>query len=342
MRAVLFKLNQLGDNVAFVPSVQALRRLCPTLHVTVVTTPGAAELFGGELGAHEVVGFAKRAFDQSYRRPWRFALLAGSFRRRRPDACLVAFDQGTVAHVIAALSGARFRVGGAVGRARWLTESIPIPADGRPASWNWAMAEALARAAGFREPWPDDPPPPDLRHLGSPGRRPGRGRPRVVVHAGSSRGLNRWPPERFGAVAARLAPDFEVVWITHGGTTGTPPPQAEAAPVASLADLAGWLLDADLFLGNNSGPMHLANALGCPGVAVTGPSAPGWDPQWHRDRWIALRHPDLYCSPCERLSTQLSGCANTASPMACLDYWTPEMVEDACRRLLGRRLTPPP
>jgi ADP-heptose:LPS heptosyltransferase len=345
MRAVLFKVNQLGDNVAFVPSVQALRRLCPALRLTVVTTPGATELFGGELGAHEVVAYPKRAFDKSYRLPWRFAHLAGSFRRRRPDACLVAFDQGAAAHLVAALSGARIRIGGSVGgarAARWLTESVPVPEDGRPVTWNWAMARALARAAGSGEPWPDAPPPPDLRHLGSPGRRPGHGRPRVVVHAGASGGLNRWPPERFGAVAARLARDFEVVWITHGGTTGTPPPEAEAAPVASLSDLAGWLVDADLFLGNNSGPMHLANALGCPGVAVTGPSAAGWDPYWHRDRWIALRHPDLYCAPCENISTQLSGCANTASPMACLDYWTPRKVEDACRELLGRRRNPSP
>jgi hypothetical protein len=83
--------------------------------------------------------------------------------------------------------------------------------------------------------------------------------------------------------------------------------------------------------------MHLANALGCPGVAVTGPSARGWDPYWHRGRWTVLRHPDLYCAPCERIERELSGCANAESPMACLKYWTPATVEAACRERLARQ-----
>jgi ADP-heptose:LPS heptosyltransferase len=215
-----------------------------------------------------------------------------------------------------------------------LTEEIPIPEDARPATWNWRMARALARSFGGAEDWPDEPPPPDLRHLLTAVQRPPEGRRRVVVHAGASRELNRWPRERFAAVAGALSRDFEVVWISHGGTTGPAPAGTASASVASLSALAGWLAGADLFLGNNSGPMHLANALGCPGVAVTGPTAFGWDPYWHRDRWIVLRHPDLYCAPCEKLVTPLAGCVNTTSPMACLNYWTAQKVEAACRRQL--------
>jgi ADP-heptose:LPS heptosyltransferase len=198
------------------------------------------------------------------------------------------------------------------------------------------MARALARSFGGGSDWPDEPPPPDLGHLLSGAQRPAGPRRRVVVHAGASRALNRWPAERFASVASSLARDFEVVWIAHGGTGGSAPMGAAVAPVETLSELAGWLAGSDLFLGNNSGPMHLANALGCRGVAVTGPTAPGWDPYWHRERWIALRHPDLYCAPCEKLDREAPGCMNAATPMACLDYWTAERVEAACRLQLGR------
>jgi ADP-heptose:LPS heptosyltransferase len=339
VRVVLFKFNHLGDNVAFVPAVQALRSACPDWQVTLLTTPDAAELYGGALGPQEILTCPKRAFDKSYRRPWELAWWIWSVRRRRPGACLVAFDQSNAAHAVARLCGAGVRVGGNLGRirvGRSLTEEVPIPEDARAVTWNWGMARALAQAFGRAGSWPAEAPPPDLGHLLARGPRPRGARKRVVVHAGARRGLNQWPLERFASVAQSLSRDFDVVWIAHGGTTGRAPAGVTAAPIDSLSGLAEWLSGADLFLGNNSGPMHLANALGCPGVAVTGPTAPGWDPYWHRERWAALRHPDLYCAPCERLAAEQPGCANHASPMACLNYWTGPQVEAACRRLLGR------
>jgi ADP-heptose:LPS heptosyltransferase len=112
--------------------------------------------------------------------------------------------------------------------------------------------------------------------------------------------------------------------------------------VCSIGELSEWLAGADLFLGNNSGPMHLANAIGCHGVVVTGPSAAGWDPYWNRERWTVLRHPGLLCAPCEVPDRELAGCVNSESPMACLRYFTPGMVEAACRaRLEAPEASPP-
>jgi ADP-heptose:LPS heptosyltransferase len=121
----------------------------------------------------------------------------------------------------------------------------------------------------------------------------------------------------------------------HGRMAGTAPEGTKGTLVASIAELAGWLASADLFLGNNSGPMHLANALGRPGVAVTGPTTTGWDPYWGRSQWTVLRHPNLACQPCEKTTVALEGCANTENPMACLKYWTADKVEAACRSRLG-------
>ena len=70
MKVVVFKFNHLGDNVVFVPAVQALRRLQPDWDLTLLTTPNEAELYRGPGGPQEVLTSPKAAFDRSHRRPW--------------------------------------------------------------------------------------------------------------------------------------------------------------------------------------------------------------------------------------------------------------------------------
>jgi ADP-heptose:LPS heptosyltransferase len=163
----------------------------------------------------------------------------------------------------------------------------------------------------------------------------------VVVHPGASGPPNQWGADRFAAVAAALARDFEVVWIRHGPMRPAPAGTVDA-PVDSLSEFSAWAASAALFLGNNSGPMHVANALGCPGVAVTGSTALGWDPFWHRERWTVLRPPRLLCTPFERLDAEPPACLNPDSLMDSINYWTVENVETACReRLAGAPGTAP-
>lgn len=336
MNVVLFKLNNLGDNVVFVPAVAALREALPAARITLITTPAEAALYTGALPREDILTSGKRSFDKSWRRPWELAAWWLRLRARRPDACLIAFDQANIPHLLARHSGARIRVGGNLEHIRikdTLTHHVPLPASGRLVDYNWETARTLAAALGsplLRA----TPPPPDLSHLVSP--LPRSSRRRIVLHAGSSKLLTRWPTERFAALAARLAADYEVLWIER--------PETQAAALApdvrrfapdSLAHFTSLVATADLFVGNNSGPMHLANALGIPGVIIAGASALGWDPYWYRERWTVLRHPSLACQPCERPDKELLHCANTASPFACLKYWSVEAVEAACRKTLG-------
>ena len=330
----MIKLNSLGDNIVFVPVVQELRRRYPTWELTLVTTPRESELYGGPLAPQRLIVSPKPSFNKAYRRPWDLVRWILRIRKIKPDACLVAFDQSNVAHFVAKLSGARVRVGGNLERIKIsgsLTENVPIPEDLRPVTWNWRMAQALVRASVNERELPAAPPAPDLSHLLPFGPRAKGERPRIVVHPGAGGFLNQWPKERFAAVALSLSRDFDVVWIDHGAAAGTCPTGVIAARVTTISRLAEWLAGADLFLGNNSGPMHLANALGRPGVAVTGPTTTGWDPFWNRERWTVLRHPNLACAPCEKTTVALTSCTNVESPMACLNYWTADKVEAVCR-----------
>ncbi|HZZ21052.1 MAG TPA: glycosyltransferase family 9 protein [Opitutaceae bacterium] len=334
---VVFKVNGLGDNVVFVPAVQALRSRFPDMPVTLVTNPGAVELYGGSLGPQAVVPVSKAAFNKAYRNPASLLSWALKVRRWRPKACLLSYDQGSVAHLLAKWSGAKILVGANSGNSRYqsrLSIDVPFPPDGCLATWNWQTAQALCRALGDTSQWPARAPAPDLGHLLTGARAKSGARRRVVVHPGAGKALTQWSAELFARVASSLSSDFEVVWIAHESRS-LAPAGCLREEVATLAELAQWIKSADLFLGNNSGPMHLADALGCQGVAVAGASALGWDPYWHPQRWSVLRHPSLSCSPCEDLSKEMGSCANLESPMACMRYWTPAMVEAACRERLG-------
>ena len=339
MNLFIFKLNSLGDNVVFVPVVQALRLRFPEWRITLLTTPNESELYNGPLGPHAMIRTGKLRFNAAYRRPWELARWMWRIRQMRPDACLVAYDQSNVAHLVAKHCGASVRIGGNLVRIRVkrsLTEVIAPPEDARPLTWNWRMGGAFAQAIDPSVDWPDAPPPPDLRHLLADGPEPTGRRTRIAIHPGAGGWLNQWSEEKFSKVASALARDFEVVWIHRKGSQGPRPAGTIIAEVESISQLAQWLASSRLFLGNNSGPMHLANALGCYGVAVTGPTSRGWDPYWHRDRWTVLRHPSLACAPCENTTVALTGCANLATPMACLKYWSEDMVEAACRKQLER------
>ena len=130
---------------------------------------------------------------------------------------------------------------------------------------------------------------------------------RVAVGAGASYGSAKcWPPERFAAVADRLIKEFDADVILFGTTAETPVSSAIASamrqrPVdltgaTTIAELPAVLSRCQLFLGNDSGAMHVAAAVGLPVVAVFGPTDPrGTAPVTLR---CTIVQEKPYCSPC--------------------------------------------
>ncbi|HEX3724357.1 MAG TPA: glycosyltransferase family 9 protein [Nitrolancea sp.] len=132
-------------------------------------------------------------------------------------------------------------------------------------------------------------------------------RPLIGIHAGSRSPARRWPPERFALVADHLA-------YAHGARillTGSPEEEVLAAEVASrmrtpvlnlagktsLGGLAALIARLDLFISNDTGPAHLANAVDTPSVTIFGPAEfLRWAPLDQR-RHAIVRRP-VACSPC--------------------------------------------
>ena len=129
-------------------------------------------------------------------------------------------------------------------------------------------------------------------------------RPRVALLTGASRVSKAYPCERFAAVGRAFADrGWDVLWVEAPAGPGTNAERAPCAPVGTrvavgLGPLKALLSTAQLAVSGDSGPMHLATALGIPVVAVFGSSVRtfGFTPLGARTR--VLEVPGLFCRPC--------------------------------------------
>jgi heptosyltransferase-3 len=158
-------------------------------------------------------------------------------------------------------------------------------------------------------------------------------RPYVVIHPAAIMATKRWDPQRFAHVARSLAARGLTIVVTSG-----PGEEATAADVAkeiegtvillglTIPELAELIRGARLYIGNDSGPMHLAAAVGTPTIAVWGSSdSRRWGP-WNVEHRV-VQNP-FECNPCPGYR-----CLVAASPL-CIESVTVEQVNQAASELL--------
>ena len=132
--------------------------------------------------------------------------------------------------------------------------------------------------------------------------------PYVVVFPGASVPDKRWPLERFGELSEKINESgYEVVVVGGVGDVDLAEQIAErcggmnVAGKTSLPQVARIILGAELFVGGDSGLMHLAVAVGSKTVSLFGPSNPAkWGPRGVGHRVVSQK---LTCSPCSRFGT---------------------------------------
>jgi hypothetical protein len=130
------------------------------------------------------------------------------------------------------------------------------------------------------------------------------------VHVSGGRAIKQWEPDRFGEVARRLAKAYGAAIVLTGSpevaalvaTLRSSLPDCRVIDVSGDADLptlAAILERLDVFVTGDTGPMHLAGAVGTPVVAIFGPSDPArYALRGPHDRLVRV---DLPCSPCNRI-----------------------------------------
>ena len=306
-RRILIRLpNWLGDIVMAAPTVAAIAAARPDAElIAQVKAPflPLAELLPG------VARAIPAGRDASPRDLWRSRRTLNGLG---VDAA-VLLPRSSRAALAPWLARVPVRLGfGGGGTNRFLTHAVqgwrPLRRAHR-STWFGLLARAFGTAPG--EPWLLEPPPAALaaadRLLLVQGYRPGK--PLVVLEPGASYGPAKcWPAERFGDLAAHLLQEDDVYVATvglrdardreriiHERTGGRLLRTAGKTP--DLLALIGLLARADLVISNDTGPMHLAAAVGAPTLAIFGATDPGVSsPLGQRPRTL-LYDPEP-CSPC--------------------------------------------
>jgi ADP-heptose:LPS heptosyltransferase len=166
--------------------------------------------------------------------------------------------------------------------------------------------------------------------------------PLVGVHVGGGRAIKQWDPDRFADVARRLIATSGATIVLTGsaGDRRLVDAVRRTLPAASVIDAAGdvdlltlgaILERLDLLITGDTGPMHLAVAVGAPVVAVFGPSDPArYEPRGPHDRVVRI---DLACSPCNRIRLPPARCAGHIPD--CLEFVTADSVFTAAMSVLS-------
>lgn len=275
-RVLLIKPSALGDVVQTLPLLSALRERWPEAHISWVIKKSLSDLLVGHPDLNEIV-----TYDDRTRGP-RYALtLADLWRRLRRHRYDLAIDmQGLMrSGGMAIASRARRRVGFSIARegARHAyTDPIQVPTLQMPAVQRyWLVAQALGIDSAIataqlgltanHTEWAAE----QLRDLP---------RPILAVHPGAKWQTKRWPAEHFAELCRRAVQMHDAGILLLGGPETAPEcNEIEAALDGHVVNLAGKTTlrqlaslsaAADAFLSCDSGPMHLAAALGTPVVSV--------------------------------------------------------------------------
>lgn len=343
----MVQLGDIGNLALTTPALAALRSAHPSAHLAVLTTTHAAPILAGAGLADAIIAFDKRAFSglRSLLKPATLRRIL-ALRRDRYDAVIFCHHftlwPGTIKFaLIAFASGARRRIGLQNGRGWFLNESIPdrgfgarheaqvaldlaalLGADGTPIAAQVAQADAKSEFladAGDGSPW-------------------------VALHAGSG-GYSlarRWEPTRFAQVADTLIERHNARIVLVGGAGDDTAavrsamrhsPALDLSGQTTLPELVGVLARCDLFIGADSGVMHLAAAASVPVVAVFGPSNhDAWGPWNPGGRAIVVRSAPV-CSPCLYVDHGI-GLREGCPARTCLKMVTADDVIAAAETLL--------
>jgi heptosyltransferase-2 len=310
-RILVRATNWVGDAVMSLPALEALRARFPRAEIVLVSKPWVSELYWHHPAVNRQIIYKPHSEHRGPHGFWRFAQ---ELKAERFDAAIL-FQNAFHAAWMAWLARIPVRIGYARdGRSFLLHEAVepPLPAAyGHQVSY---YLQLLFRAGVIDKPQPvreirlyvTDP---ELQWAVRKLDALGLNGPRFLVglNPGAAFGAaKRWMPERFAALADRLMGALNADVLIFGSPEERPLAEeiaramdhtpTVAAGETSMRQLLALMAQCRLIVTNDSGPMHLAAALGVPLVAIFGSTderATG--PAGARQRIVSRR---VECSPC--------------------------------------------
>jgi len=283
MRVLIVRTSALGDVVHALPVLTALRRQLPEARIGWVVEEGMAPVLAGHPDLDELIVVRLRQWRKLSRGA--ASELGGFLSELRRFSADVALDLmgNHKAGVISRLSGARTRIGFArphrrePSSAMWINRPV-VPRGIHAVDRMLSLLDALGLP-----PEPADFGPEKLFREEPPAAREMPEVPFALLHPGAGWGNKRYPPAWWGRSARLLqAATGLPTWVAAARGEEELAAEVEAAsegaartvPAPDLPVLAALIRRARLMLGGDSGPTHLAAALGIPALMVMGPTDP--------------------------------------------------------------------
>jgi exopolysaccharide biosynthesis WecB/TagA/CpsF family protein len=338
MRILLVQLADIGDLILTTPALHALREARPDARLTLLTTRHSAPVVENTGLVDEIATFEQTAFDRATAlfRPanmWRVLGLG------RYDAVVFfhhfTLKLGTLKYALIATRAKR-RIGLDNGSGWFLNERLPDSGFGAKHQAQYWL-DLVGLLGADTHPRPAKVAQEHFALLASTGKR-------VVIHAGSGAysTARRWEPEHFAAVADMLHTQTGAQLVLVGGSNDDSAAVKAAMHTqpldltgkTTLPQLADVIAQADLFIGAESGVMHLAAATGTPVIALFGPGNPdAWGPWTPGGHSVVIRS-SPECSPCSYVGHSL-GLRDGCRARTCMRMITPPQVVQVAQELLN-------
>jgi heptosyltransferase-1 len=336
MRILIVRTSALGDVVHALPVLTALRRHLPEARIGWVAEEGMAPILQGHPDLDELLVVRLRH--------WRRSLSGGTFRELRtffsaldgfaPDAVLDLMGNHK-AGVISALTLSDRRIGFARKSRRepssaiWINQPV-IPRGAHAVDRMLSVLDGLGLPPEPADFGPEKlfrEEPPAIREIPA-------GTPFVLLHPGAGWANKRYPPAWWGEAARQLHAATGIpTWVAvapgeeelAAGVKAAGGDAVRTVPAPDLPTLAALLRRARLMLGGDSGPTHLAQALGTPVLMVMGPTDPERHGPYGAPDRVLFRL--LPCSFCYK---------RFGETKACLLEIPPRRVAERAAELLAR------
>jgi ADP-heptose:LPS heptosyltransferase len=289
-RILVIEPWNIGDVVLATPILRELRRRYPKARISILARPHGRELLAGSGLVDDVIVFDLpwTAQTNKYRfTPARMREMRRLVRTLRANNFDLTLDSrmDIRSNVLAAMSRAPYRLGYDIGGGGWLlTHSLPSDRDTTHRIDDWLSLLDLLPDAGA--PITDERRPTvDVTAVEREGaqrklrERGAKGSPVIAYHPGGSHPGKRWPRASFEELIRELSASLggtQVVFLGPDETSSEGWPDESIVFREPLRELMALISCCDVLVCNDSGPMHIADALRVPVVAIFEIGNPQW------------------------------------------------------------------
>ncbi|MBN1914055.1 MAG: lipopolysaccharide heptosyltransferase II [Candidatus Omnitrophica bacterium] len=309
-RILIVRTDRIGDVLLSTPAIRALRDSYPSAYIAMMTGPYAKEAVEGNPYLDEVIVYDKDHKHKSWMRSLKFSR---NLKKKKFDLAVILHPSNRV-HLVTFLAGIPRRIGYRRKMGFLLTDRIrheKQSGEKHELEYNLDLLRHLgipAQDKGLFMPIKEESEAWAQEFLGQQGI--GKKDKLIAIHPAASCPSKIWPGERFARTADLLAQKYGFKILVFSGPKDislannvAEQMNSQAINLAgktSVTQLASLLKRCTLFISNDSGPVHIASALGVPVISIFGRNQKGlsprrWGPVGEKDKVL---HKEVGCVVC--------------------------------------------